>query len=193
MSDDYFANAGPAKPHLLRGKGVNGEVLDLREEARIAFGLIPNRPSVATVLLLPMLDNDVGDLRAVVTPPSLYLWTGAIWVSISGGGGGAYAPSTPANWSPVPATLAAALDQLASRIATLESSGTQVDEFIAIAAQTIFLLSQTPSNSTDMELHVNGILYEQTDEYSVVGTTVTWNNSAFVMSGGEEVEIRYTF
>lgn len=86
MSDDYFANAGPAKPHLLRGKGVNGEVLDLREEARVAFGLIPNRPSVATTLLLPMLDNNVGDIRAVVTPPSLYLWTGAVWVSLADGG-----------------------------------------------------------------------------------------------------------
>jgi hypothetical protein len=85
------------------------------------------------------------------------------------------------------------MDQLAARIVALESSGVQVDEFIALAAQTLFLLSQTPSDPADMELHVNGILYEQTDEYSVVGTTVTWNNSAFVMTGGEEVEIRYTF
>lgn len=191
MSDDYFVNAGPAKPHLLRGKGVNGEVLDLREETRVAFGLIPNRPTVATVGALPLLDNAVGHVRAVITPPSLYLWTGAIWVSLADGG--AYTPATPANWSPVPATFAAAMDQLAARIVALESSGVQVDEFIALAAQTLFLLSQTPSDPADMELHVNGILYEQTDEYSVVGTTVTWNNSAFVMTGGEEVEIRYTF
>ena len=67
----------------------------------------------------------------------------------------------------------------------------QVDYFVALAGQTVFVLSQAPADPADVEMHVNGIMYEQADEWSILGQTVTWNDSAFVLGAGDEVEIRY--
>jgi hypothetical protein len=108
-------------------------------------------------------------------------------------GNSTYTPAIPASWSPVPTIVSAALDQLVARIVLLEAGGPTgevVDSFITIPAQTVFVLSFTPAIPGNVELHVNGVLYEQ-DEYSVVGLTLTWNNTAFVFAGGEEVEVRY--
>lgn len=66
-----------------------------------------------------------------------------------------------------------------------------VDYFIAGAGQTVFMLSQPPADPVDVELHVNGIMYEQADEWSIFGLILTWNDSAFVLGAGDEVEIRY--
>ena len=105
-----------------------------------------------------------------------------------------YTPTTATDWNPPPDSPHVALDQLAARVMALEAvvGAQQIDDFTAIATQTIFTLTQTPLDVNDVEFFVNGIAYEG-DEYTVVGNVLTWNNTAFTMAGGEECRAVYQF
>lgn len=54
---------------------------DWLEEIRV-------RPGVSALVDLPVLDNELGDVRFVVALGAWYWWDGAAWVPVAGGGGG---------------------------------------------------------------------------------------------------------
>lgn len=45
------------------------------------------RPEVANVAALPLVGNEVGDVRVSLAEQAWYIWDGAAWQSMSGGGG----------------------------------------------------------------------------------------------------------
>ena len=47
------------------------------------------RPEVANVAALPLVGNELGDVRVVLADQAWYIWDGAAWQSMGGGGGGA--------------------------------------------------------------------------------------------------------
>lgn len=54
---------------------------DWLEEIRV-------RPGVPTAIDLPLLDNDIGDVRFVIALGTWYWWDGVVWAPAGGGGGG---------------------------------------------------------------------------------------------------------
>ena len=65
------------------------------------------------------------------------------------------------------------------------------DEFVAGAAQTVFVLSTVPTSLTSLSVYVNGVLYLLGTDFTVVGATLTWLNVDFVMSAGDIVVAHY--
>ncbi len=68
------------------------------------------------------------------------------------------------------------------------------DEFTATAGQTVFALSKVPRDLETVTLEVNGVRYDRTptnNDYSVSGSTLTWNNAAFTMDAGDVLRVRY--
>lgn len=65
------------------------------------------------------------------------------------------------------------------------------DEFIATLGQITFILSQAPIDSVSLTVGVNGLKYDDTSDFTVSGTTVTWLNTLFSMDAGDQVIIRY--
>jgi len=65
------------------------------------------------------------------------------------------------------------------------------DEFVASNGQVTFILSQAPSEMASFSLHVNGIVYDDDDDFTVSGTTVTWLNTLFAMDAGDKLLARY--
>lgn len=65
------------------------------------------------------------------------------------------------------------------------------DEFTATEDQTIFTLSSTPTDSDSVQMFVNGVIYDDTADYTVSGTTVTWLDAKFTMDTGDKILIRY--
>lgn len=67
----------------------------------------------------------------------------------------------------------------------------QKDTFASLAAQVTFILAQPPSDANSLELDVNGVTYEGGGvDYSISGQTITWLNTAFIMSLGDSVVVR---
>ena len=64
------------------------------------------------------------------------------------------------------------------------------DVFTAAPGQTVFTLAAEPVDSESFQLTVNGVKYEN-DQYTLIGTTVTWLNVEFSMDGGETVLAKY--
>lgn len=56
---------------------------------------------VTNVVSLPTADNEIGDVRLVISTGELYYWDGSSWVlaSGSGGGGGSSNNFFPGGWS----------------------------------------------------------------------------------------------
>ncbi len=65
------------------------------------------------------------------------------------------------------------------------------DEFVAAASQVTFILSQAPSDLDSFTLYVNGVAYDDADDYTVSGTTLTWLNTLFIMDAGDKLLARY--
>lgn len=59
-------------------------------------GSVSFKDGVATAGDLPPTGNNIGDIRAVLSPASLWLWDGASWVNTDTGGGGG-SPGSPNN------------------------------------------------------------------------------------------------
>lgn len=68
----------------------------------------------------------------------------------------------------------------------------QTDNFTAISLQTSFGLTEIPADADDVEMTVNGVEYTNGTEFSVTGTTATWNN-LFSLQGGDEIILDYDF
>lgn len=64
------------------------------------------------------------------------------------------------------------------------------DVFVATPGQTVFNLTAEPVDSESFQLTINGVKYEN-DQYTLVGSVVTWLNIEFFMDGGETVLCKY--
>ena len=65
------------------------------------------------------------------------------------------------------------------------------DLFSPTAAQTLFTLAAVPYDTQSVSVVVNGVKYELTTHYTVLGAAITWNNVAFTMATTDGVEINY--
>lgn len=79
---------------------------------------------------------------------------------------------------------------------TIDGSGVQgaewhEDEFAPTAGQISFVLSSAPSDPDSVFVFVNGVVYDDSDDFTVSGQTVTWSNTLFLMELGDEVIIKY--
>ena len=69
----------------------------------------------------------------------------------------------------------------------------QTDNFIvATNGQTAFTLSTTPVDVNDVEMTVNGVEYTNGTNFTVVGTSITWNN-LFQLRVNDMVTFDYDF
>ena len=65
------------------------------------------------------------------------------------------------------------------------------DVFTPTLGQTIFILSQTPSDDNDVQMFVNSIKTILGTNYTAVGTTVTWLDTPYILDTSDKVEIVY--
>ncbi|NGY38429.1 hypothetical protein FQU23_013015 [Flavobacterium sp. XN-5] len=71
----------------------------------------------------------------------------------------------------------------------------EADEFSAMASQTSFTLTQTPSVNSKVRMYVNGIRISKT-AYSVSGTTLTYipaNNGSYSLSVNDRIQFDYFY
>jgi hypothetical protein len=66
----------------------------------------------------------------------------------------------------------------------------QVDSFVATDGQTVFVLSQTPTQPSFVFLLINFVPYSGTAFFTVSGTTVTWLN-LFTIQASDDVRAFY--
>lgn len=66
------------------------------------------------------------------------------------------------------------------------------DEFNPSNDQITFVLSQTPEDQESVFFIINGIVYDDVEDYSVSGQTVTWTNFLFNIESSDHVVIKYT-
>lgn len=70
----------------------------------------------------------------------------------------------------------------------------QTDNFtVATDGETSFTLSQTPADINDVEMTVNGIEYTNGVDFTVVSTSVTWNDILFTLRAGDMITFDYDF
>jgi hypothetical protein len=67
-----------------------------------------------------------------------------------------------------------------------------VDQFTAIAAQTIFVLSTAPSDPSTLLFFINGARQTYGSDFSVSGSTLTFLAPSFILSAGDQVAAHYS-
>lgn len=65
------------------------------------------------------------------------------------------------------------------------------DEYSPSNDQVSFSLSSAPTDAASVFFVINGIIYDDTDDYSVSGQTVTWTNLLFNIQTSDKVIIKY--
>ncbi len=65
------------------------------------------------------------------------------------------------------------------------------DEFIPTAGQTVFTLSSGPTDSNSTVVVVNGVIADDTTDYTVSGTTLTWLDTEHTLNGSDKLLVRY--
>ena len=65
------------------------------------------------------------------------------------------------------------------------------DEFAPGLGQVSFILTSAPADPDSFSLHVNGVVYDDTADYTVSGTTLTWLNTLFSLDGSDKLLARY--
>lgn len=65
------------------------------------------------------------------------------------------------------------------------------DEFTPTLGQITFILSQAPTDLDSLAFLVNGVHYDDTVDFTVSGTTVTWLNTPFSLDTTDKVHARY--
>ena len=65
------------------------------------------------------------------------------------------------------------------------------DEYIPTDNQISFLLTRAPSNPDSVFFIINGVTYDDLNDYTVSGQTITWTNSLFVISSDDKVVVKY--
>ena len=127
------------------------------------------------------------DIYAGLTPGSQY------WLGASG------TPSlTPV--SAAPQAVGVAISAMAMNMDFLEDLKPTVggaappwreDEFSPTAGQVTFILSNAPTDVNSIVFLANGVAADDTSDYTVSGTTVTWLDNWFVFDTSDKVLIRY--
>lgn len=64
------------------------------------------------------------------------------------------------------------------------------EEFTPTLGQITFIVSDLPADVVSIEFNVNGVLYDEGDDYTVSGSTITWINP-IVLKPVDKVIIRY--
>lgn len=64
------------------------------------------------------------------------------------------------------------------------------DDFVPSNGQTVFILSQTPTDPNDVYAIINHVTYTPPAFFTVSGTTVTWFN-VFVLDSTDNVRFVY--
>lgn len=64
---------------------------------------------------------------------------------------------------------------------------------VATNGQTAITLTQTPKDSADIVVKVNGLSYDNGVSYSISGTTLTWLNIPFLLETTDSVVIEYAY
>lgn len=65
------------------------------------------------------------------------------------------------------------------------------DEFSPSDDQISFSLSEAPTDGDSVFFIINGVIYDDTDDYTVSGQTVTWTDALFNMQTTDKVIIKY--
>lgn len=66
------------------------------------------------------------------------------------------------------------------------------DTIVTTNGQTAFVLDLMPVDANDVVMYVNGFAYDKNEDYSVVGTSVTWLDNPFTLAIGDEVKFTYS-
>jgi hypothetical protein len=69
----------------------------------------------------------------------------------------------------------------------------QTDQYTAMALQTVFALTRVPADSADVVMHINGQRQRNGIDFTVIGTTITWLDVQFTLSGGDAVQLDFDF
>lgn len=74
----------------------------------------------------------------------------------------------------------------------LSAGGTwKEDEYVPTVGQVSFSLSQSPQDTNSVFFVINGVIYDDTADYTVSGQTVTWLNTSFSLEITDVVIIKY--
>ena len=65
------------------------------------------------------------------------------------------------------------------------------DEFTPSNNQVTFVLSSTPEDPTSVIFEVNGVIYDDIADWTVLGNTVSWTDVPFQMQTTDHVVVRY--
>jgi hypothetical protein len=65
----------------------------------------------------------------------------------------------------------------------------QNEQFIPVDDQTVFNLASVPTSAVIFT--VNGVAYEDTVDFTVVGNVVTWLDTDFQIKAGDAVQVYY--
>lgn len=76
---------------------------------------------------------------------------------------------------------------------SVASSQEQIDSFAPATDQTVFTLSQTPSDANDVRMGINGQILTNGPDYQVTGTTATYLEPNFSLKSTDSVQFIYEF
>lgn len=65
------------------------------------------------------------------------------------------------------------------------------DEFTATGGQTVFALSRAPTDANSFTLTVGPLTYDDTTDYTVAGTVLTWLDTDYALKAGDKLLARY--
>jgi len=68
---------------------------------------------------------------------------------------------------------------------------TKTDEFVATAGQTVFTLTLLPNDPANVVLAVNGFVYTNDVDFTIVGNIVTWLAVDFALGVGDQIRVDY--
>jgi len=66
------------------------------------------------------------------------------------------------------------------------------DEFTPTNNQVTFVLSSSPLDPSSVNFEVNGVTYDDVDDFTILGNTVSWLDTEFQMQTTDHVVVRYT-
>jgi len=160
--------------------------------------------------------DDLTDVDLTTTPPvsgEHLEFDGTEWVPGSAGAPDTHAPSHILNgsdeidgdqlgvdFSPnfyTPSTAPAEVtdvDHLTAHLAGIDDQLGPLwieDEFTPTPAQVTFFLSQAPLDINSLSVKINGVTADDTTDYTISGTTLTWLNNLFVLDSGDKLLAKY--
>lgn len=145
----------------------------LSDTSRGGVYLVTSVPDTVTIIVSDELEPGGGTYGSPTTG------TGAYWTPLSNGVSNIKPNGCP-YWGDV-----------TERDLQLLSGGWIEDEFTPSNGQVSFTLTRAPSDGFSRELFVNGVLADETGEYTISGETLTWLNTNFSLSTDDFLIARY--